>query len=45
MISSIHPKKFAGGIHPENEGKELSANEPLRVPPLLEKYNASIGFP
>lgn len=25
MISSIHPKRFAGGIHPESEGKELSA--------------------
>ncbi len=42
MISSIHPKNFAGGIHPENEGKELSANEPLRVPPLLEKYTLPI---
>ncbi|MEI3006093.1 MAG: hypothetical protein V8T87_16040 [Victivallales bacterium] len=36
MISSIHPKRFAGGIHPESEGKELSAGQPIRIPPLLE---------
>lgn len=49
MISSIHPKRFAGGIHPESEGKELSAGQPIRIPPLLEKYtlpvHQNIGAP
>ncbi len=49
MISSIQPKHFSGGIHPESDGKALSAAEPIRIPPLLQQYilpiHQNIGAP
>ena len=30
---------FRGGIHPENDGKHLSCNAPIRTAPLFDHYN------
>lgn len=30
---------FRGGIHPENDGKHLSCNVPIRTAPLFDHYN------
>ena len=34
---SDNPRKFIGGVHPD-DGKALSCEKPIRVAPLLEKY-------
>ena len=34
---SDNPRKFIGGVHPD-DGKALSCKKPIRIAPLLEKY-------
>ena len=41
--SSRSVMTFKGGIHPLGDGKRLSCNSPVQIPPLLEKYTVLLS--
>ncbi len=38
-MPDFNSKTFRGGIHPENDGKALTSNAPIRTAPLFEYYH------
>ena len=41
--SSRSVMTFKGGIHPSGDGKRLSRNSSVQIPPLLEKYTVLLS--